>query len=177
VHVRFDNWGPKGPLQVLGANMDKYPKEFERWLKEVGIVGTDIDLFYKAWYSGLHLGWCSNIDGSLRDTITQIIAEEESRNTPKPKPISYKDNWGHKEYYLGGQRVTNIRKVILDDKEVPILYKDVIVPVSDMGHRTDVETRGLFVLNKVYGIEHHIPLEKLLKSRAVYTLDNYVDYA
>jgi hypothetical protein len=84
--------------------------------------------------------------------------------TPKHR-LSYVDNWGQDEYYIGGVYVTDIRKVAIKGKVYNVVGRDKSVVVDDMGHSYTMWSIHFYVTETVFGIKQDFDLNTLMRKK------------
>ena len=87
------------------------------------------------------------------------------------KILKYTNDWEHDVYTVGGERVTRLETVEIDEVQYLVISKIRSVQYDDMGHVYTATSTHYFVEIDVLGVKTRIDLNTIVPKRRVYAVE------
>jgi hypothetical protein len=84
--------------------------------------------------------------------------------------LTYRNNWEADEYYVGKNRVIDLREVRINGKSYDVMSATVSVPYGDMGHTYTGRSKHYFVTEQVFGVDQQFDLNTVIRDVDVYAV-------
>lgn len=77
--------------------------------------------------------------------------------------LEYRNNWEHDQYFVNGEKISNLHSVSINGVVYAVTGRDVYVDYNDMGVAHVARSKHYFVTTEVFGFPLEVDLNNIVR--------------